>query len=100
MDIPSTLGGHKEQFDTHRVKARNELTELFANKAFSSASRLQVSGSSFRLVPSCLTLADRGGAHAKGRCSVFSEEDYRGSKESSTEMIELMLWETDRLGRE
>jgi pyruvate decarboxylase len=46
VDVPSTFGGKKNEYQSHQVKTRDDLTQLFANEKFASAPCLQVSHSS------------------------------------------------------
>jgi pyruvate decarboxylase len=55
VDIPSTFGAKKGEYQTHQIKTRDELTQLFGNTEFSSAPSLQVS----ELSSFILTIADR-----------------------------------------
>lgn len=43
VDIPSTFGGQQGQYQTHQVRTRKELLDLFSNEHFSSNKCLQVS---------------------------------------------------------
>lgn len=43
VDIPSTFGGQQGQYETHQIRTRKELLDLFSNKHFSSNECLQVS---------------------------------------------------------
>lgn len=43
VDIPSTFGGQQGQYQTHQVRTRKELLDLFSNEDFSSNKCLQVS---------------------------------------------------------
>jgi pyruvate decarboxylase len=43
VDIPSTFGGQQGQYETHQIRTRKELLDLFSNEHFSSNKCLQVS---------------------------------------------------------